>query len=84
MFNLSQNNFLRMNDEDVEKHLIKDRENFEEKLSKLMIFKGSKAFDSFINHYESLINIQLKERELFKEKTEISLNDKNVPSLNMN
>lgn len=83
MFNLSQNNLLRMNDEDIEKHLIKDRVNFEEKLSKLMIFKGSKIFDSFINHYESLINIQLKERELFKEKTEISLNDKNVPSLNM-
>ena len=84
MFSLSQNNLLRMNDEDIQKHLIKDRENFEEKLSKLMIFKGSKTFDSFINHYESLINIQLKERELFKEKTEISLNDKNVPSLNIN
>lgn len=81
MFNLGQNNLLGMNESDIKIHLIKDRENYEEKLSKLMIFKGSKTFDSFISHYESLIEIQLKEREVYNQK--LDLKNKDTNSLSM-
>lgn len=50
-----------MSIEEIENFMKEKKDNVEEKLSKIMVFKGTSIYNDFMKHYETLAKKELSE-----------------------